>query len=353
MTTKSPTAVDPHSVERPNRRSVPGRVSAFALACVIAGCEGSGASGGDAAGRADGPTASSASAEPSAPVGPSAIVEAAASASALGGLRFAPLARVTAESQGLLTGSLAGEPAVSVLLHLSTTEQPLADRSPIAYFRLAQLLAPGLVPDTVLRGFTLGELSAAAKDEATRRRLRRDARALADGKVRAAVVKAPPPTALRVDVADLTQGGRTWGWENQLVARRPVEHDAELLASYQALLAVDYIAGNLNRRHARIDPGSQRLVAVEDNEVFSAHGVEGAVGDGFQRFSRFMVYSAELAERLSALQRDALERSLSDGGENLVTPKQIEEMLSRGQSLRKIVDTRIERRGRARALALP
>jgi hypothetical protein len=292
----------------------------------------------------------------SGPVSPAALDSALTDAVAgdtSGRLASSMLLKLQADSEGRLAGELAGSPPSRVLVVLSTKAAPLAYRAPVAYARVAEQLAPGLAPETVLRTFSLGELSGAAGDEGTRRLLRRDARVLADGRVRAAVLRAPASEARRVDVADLAQGGRAWSWENQLVARKAIEGDQNVLASYQALLAVDYCVGNLRRRQVLLDEKVGRLVAVEDNDVFSGQGVEGAVGDGLVRLSRFMTYSAGLTERLAALQRGLLEQRLRAAGEDLTTPKQIDEIMARSQAIHHLIQTRVEQRGRPRALALP
>lgn len=269
------------------------------------------------------------------------------------GTKTASLSQLVARD-GLLSGRLGGSPATPVRIILSTKHSPLAYGPPVAFYRVAERIQPGLTPLTQLRAFTLGALSQAASDDTTRRYLENNARVLADGTVRVAVVHLPPAPLRRVDVADLTQGGLAWSWESKLVSRQTVPPDAtSMLASYQALLMVDYVLGNLARRYALVDEKQKRLVAAEDNDVFTPRGVEGAVSDGLVRLSRFMTYPAAIAERLPGLDRDTVAQLLRSRGENLVTPKQVEEIISRKQSIQKLIETRIKQRGKAKALALP
>jgi hypothetical protein len=256
--------------------------------------------------------------------------------------------------EGALSGKLGDSAATPVRIILSTKHSPLAYGPPVAFHRVAERIQPGLTPLTQLRVFTLAALSQAALDDATRRHLENNARVLADGTVRAAVVHLPPTPLRRVDVADLTQGGVAWSWESKLVSRQSVDSDAaSMLASYQALLMVDYVLGNLARRYALLNEKQKRLVAVQDNDVFTPRGVEGAVSDGLVRLSRFMTYPAAIAERLSGLDRDTVAQLLRSRGENLVTPKQVDEIISRKQSIQRLIETRIKQRGKAKALALP
>jgi hypothetical protein len=92
---------------------------------------------------------------------------------------------------------------------------------------------------------------------------------------------------------------------------------------------------------------------VEENDVFSAHGVEGAVTDGLVRLSRFMTYSRAAAERLGALRQEKVERLLTIADEQLVAPKQMSEIIQRKQSVEKLISTRVAQRGKEKALALP
>jgi hypothetical protein len=180
---------------------------------------------------------------------------------ATGELMSASLRRLEVDSTGELRAQLAGPQPVRVALHLATKSEPLTYRCWIAYYRIGEQLAPGLVPPTVLRLLSLAELAVAAQDEQARRYLRRQARVLADGRVRAAVMQLPRGRGRRVDVADLTQGGQAWSWESQLVSRQlAFGKGASVLASYQALVAVDYVLGNLRSQRAPAGNRRQRCL---------------------------------------------------------------------------------------------
>jgi hypothetical protein len=268
----------------------------------------------------------------------------AASGPALAGLSF---------DAGRWRGQLGGRPIAIVL---STKQRPLAPNAPAAHFGLARLLAPDLVAPTKLHAIGLADLLRAAEGERERRALAESARVLADGSVRAALVELPAARLKSVDLGDLGEGRRAWAWESKLSTKSsPPEDQTALLASYQTLLAVDYVAANLIRREVMFDESQGRLLALEANDVFSAVPKEGAVGNGLGRLSGHLTYSKSLAERLAKLDKPAVEQALRAGPDRalLVTPKQLDEVIARKSTLERLIETRIKQRGRERALALP
>jgi hypothetical protein len=269
-------------------------------------------------------------------------------------LERAPLRSIRREADGSLTAELDAKVDFTVRVELATRDRPRAHRAPVAYERIAARVAPGLVPDAELRAIPLGELAKAALDTRTARHLEQVARVLSDGKVRACLSLIPRPGAVAVDLGDLSEGSRAFGWESALVRREPPkEAERALLASYQALLVVDYLAGNLARK--RVELAGERLLASMGNEVFSQRGVEAGVGDPLSRLLRHTAFSRRLQQRLSALERDSLERALRGPLDEglLVTPKELEEIVDRRRGIEKLVDGLVTRRGRDKALILP
>lgn len=304
--------------------------------------------------------------EPAGPPSPAALATAAAEPSAAPAavrasraprVKPAParpaLEALAMDGGGRLVARRRGRP---VRVVMATREAPLGPRAPAAYFQIAELVAPGLAPKTTLLELPLEELVTASKEEARARRAVERARVLATGRVEVALLELPATSARAVDLADLREGRTAWSWESKLVTRDgPPAELAKLLSSYQTLLAVDHLAGNLARREVLHDPARSVVVPVEDNDVFSQRGVDGAVGEASTRLHRHLVYSASLAERLNRLERPAIERVLSRSPDRslLVTPKQVDEILARKSSLARLIETRIRQRGRERALALP
>ena len=259
------------------------------------------------------------------------------------------LTSISGQSDGSLIGETSGGDRVRVIL--ATQAAPLAPEAPTAWAAVAGLVAPDARVPTDLRLIPLAELAHAAKGPRAKRAVRDHARVLADGTVTAALLHLPKEKLRRVDLGDASDGNITGRWETKLMTTEaPKDDDARLLASYQSLLAVDYLVENLIRGPVLFDEGAGRILGVEDNDVFSAKGVDGRVGDPLARLSRHLHWSKRLVDALRALGREKLEAALrSPRGTLLLTPKQVEEVLARRDAL---VRTAL-RRGEQRALTLP
>lgn len=270
-------------------------------------------------------------------------------------LEQTPIAKLVIEPGGRWVAELDRKPPLRAWLTVSTRERPLDARARGAHARISELLAPGLAAPTVLRSMTVKELVDAA-DPATRSAVQKKARVLANGTVEVALSLAPADHLLRVELPELGPEARVTSWETALGGRAAVpEREAPTLAAYQALLAVDYVAGNLIRRAVHLHEKSGRLTAAEDNEAFSMRPREGALSDGLTRLSRHMTYSKKLYDRLGSLDRAALEKALRWGDPEtlLSTPKQVDEALDRARAIRRLMDQRVKQRTEPQALALP
>ncbi len=334
----------------PSDRKIPGgqrrhmRALAAAVVALLAlvGCD---------KGKTEVAPAASARAAPPVSASPSAV-PALPSASASAAAQPAvpeQLASLRGQSDGTLVGRLASGPDVRVVV--ATKEAPLASDAPAAWAAIAGFAAPGVRVPTTLRLVPLAELSKAAQGVRAKALVRNHARVLADGTVSVAILRVPEDKLRHVDLGAATDGTIVAGWETKLMtAAVPSQPERALLAAYQSLLAVDYLTGNLVRGPVLLDEPASRIVAVEDNDVFSPHGRDGRVGDPLARLSRHLHWSKKLVADLRAISRPALDEALrSPRGTLLVTPKQVDEVLSRRDAL---VRTAL-RRGSARALTLP
>lgn len=243
----------------------------------------------------------------------------------------------------------------SVRVVLATKAQPLAAQGPAAHRAIAELVAPKASTETQFVAIPLRELSRAARDDRTRSSFR-ELRVLADGTVQSALITLPPGELERVDLGDVAPGARARAWEATLAAKETPPADQQaLLAAYQQLLAVDYLADNRRRRYAWLDADAGRLLALDDNDAFSAKWNERGVGDPYERLAAHGVYSKSLRERLEKLDAASLEARLRAGPDRslLIAPKQLDELMQRKQSLLRLIAGRVRLRTEARALALP
>ena len=242
-------------------------------------------------------------------------------------------------------------------LLFATRQHPLAHRGPVVCRRLAELIAPASVRQTTLEILPLGEVMRAAPDEPRRRKqLGQTLRVLADGRVRGALIAVPPDGFVPVDLTDELEGSAVFRWESALVRREMPErslHDG--LSAYQAVLVVDHLVQNQSRKSLFVGEGGTRVVAGEGSDAFTTQPVEGALAAPLTRLARHVSYSTSLVERLRALDRERLVKAFGTdlGGEMLVTPKEIDQILERKRGLLKLVDRLVKARGREKALCLP
>jgi hypothetical protein len=241
-------------------------------------------------------------------------------------------------------------------LHFATRELPLAHRGPVIHRRVAELIAPAVVPETTLSVLPWGELSRATREPRSRKLLAKTVRVLGDGSVRAALVAAPPLGLAKVDFTDELEGGAVFGWESALVRREtPADAARAGLAAYQAVLVVDHLVQNLRRQQVLLAEGGGALLAVQGNDAFTPQPVEGALANPLERLARHVTYSATLVERLRAVDRERLAQALHSGRDDeiLVTQKELDQILERKRGLEKLVEGLVARRGASKALALP
>ncbi len=242
----------------------------------------------------------------------------------------------------------------SVAIVFATKTAPLAPRAPGAHAGLSAEVSPATAAPTAIRRLPLRDVLAAAADDKARRELAKELRVLADGRVEATLVLLPQRRMVTLEVGRMLERTRAHKWETQLMSRTPPTEPVALLAAYQSILAVDALCMNLRRSKVVIDEKSSSVLALDDNDAFSASGRDGAIGDTLPRLSRHLVFSKALEQRLRKLDRTKIEAALRSPELGLlVTPKQLDEVEQRRQALLRLLDRRIKRRGRDKTLALP
>lgn len=331
------------------------RGHAVALLLGALGCErGSSPQAAASSAQTSAPLVESASElEPAAPVAPTRSAPPARESSPAERVRSAPLQNIVREGSGALSAELSGGGRAQLLL--ATKSAPLAPGALAVHAAVAELVSPETRVPTALRSVSSRELLAAAAEPGTRRWLAENARILADGTIDVTVVLAPSRALREVDISVLVEGQPAHGWEARLQTRAPPpEGERSSLAAYQAVLAVDALVRNQERVQVAWDEGSGRLLALRGNGAFSPGPTAGAVRDGQSRLSRHLFHSRRLRERLSRLERQGLEDALrAPRGGLLITPKQLDELLARRDTLLRIIDRRGAQRGGKDTLVLP
>jgi hypothetical protein len=238
-----------------------------------------------------------------------------------------------------------------IVLLLDLREAPERWRAQVAFHRLDRLLGTGVVPASVPRAPTFAELLSASRDDVVRALVRDATVVRPDGKVAAAAVLVPAATKSLGILAS----------NEEAMLRRLAEHPEAIEAAqapavhdYVAMLALDYIAGNVFRRAVEIRADG-RMFLVDNRGVFAEHPEARSIDAGLDRLKRVLHFPRELATSLPELTPARLEAQLRQGPyeEHLVHRRPLQEVQLRAHALRTLIDARRAERGDAVLLEVP
>src|SRR5262249_54061247 len=235
---------------------------------------------------APGPPAAAPSASASRPVSPEEIDPVARVLRSVRILRLKPVAGARARAgmfEASLEGASIGAPGVTTdrraWLSLARNADPVALRRPLAFSRLAAALGFHVVPTSVRRSISAGELGALLADQpATLELCRTQARIQNDGTVDAlltatamAAVGSPWPE-LRTQEVDPRSSLEARAWERALASPVPVDGERPtLVRDFVEMLVLDYLASFALRRTVVLLPDADALVLDDNREAFPSH----------------------------------------------------------------------------------
>lgn len=244
---------------------------------------------------------------------------------------------------------------------LAVDQHPIAQRRPLAFARLARALEMRVVPRTVVRRVTTGELGdLLANDAEARAYMTAHAAVLNDGTIDALVV-APSrgdattawKTMSRRDVVlDELPDVRVWTRAVTSPEALPDENKA-LLRDFVETLVLDYLSGNVSRRNVLFDDASEILL-VDNDGAFPAKNFPTGETKLLDRVKPIVRFPRSLRDALVRFDRERARRVLLPGTFEswLLSPRTLMLLDERRSTLLTLVEARIAEYGEHVVLSL-
>lgn len=247
-------------------------------------------------------------------------------------------------------------------LVLALDQQPIAHRRPLAFARLAQALGMHVVPPTVLRRVSTGELGAFFSSEPNvQAYLSAHAAIQNDGTVDA-LVTAPSrgngPNAWRVVsrreiVLDEAQEARAWALAVASIEAAPGENTA-LLRDYVEALVLDYLAGNIMRRSVLLDEATSELMLAENDGAFPRKIIPSGEARLLDRLKPVVRFPRSIRDILTKFDRARAREVFMVGAFDtwLLSPRTLMLIEERRSTLLTLIESRIIAYGEQAVLSL-
>lgn len=245
-------------------------------------------------------------------------------------------------------------------LWLALSADPVAHHRPLAYARLARALVTRVVPATMRRYLSAGDLAALADKDAEAMAILREARVLNDGSVEAllsarSTARAGSPwIAPEGKVLETEHARELATWERWAVAEAPVEgEDRELLRDYVEMLVLDYLAANDARRSAVL--AGRALVLVDNASAFPPHPAGSILDRMLRRLRAVSRFPRGIREALAAFDegRSAVTFAPGDFSTWILPPRTRVDLNERRAALLTLIEAKIVARGADAVLSLP
>lgn len=211
--------------------------------------------------------------------------------------------------------------SVQVTLALALDQQPIALRRSLALERLARALEMRVVPATVIRRVTTGELGDLfANDNETRTYLTAHASIQNDGTVDALLMapsRGDASTAWRMmsrrEIV-LEEAPEARSWANAVSSAEPLPNENKaLLRDYVETIVLDYLSGNVLRRSVQFDEGASEIVLAENGGAFPQKSFASGETRLLDRVKPVMRFPKTLRDALVQLDRQRCLRIFMPG----------------------------------------
>jgi len=249
-----------------------------------------------------------------------------------------------------------------VTLMLALDQHPTAHRRPLAFALLARELGTHIVPATVVRRVSTGELGAVFADVAdVRAYLTAHAAVQNDGTVDALMVAPSRGDATRAwnviarrDIV-LDEAPEARAWARWAASSEPLaDENANLLREYVEALVLDYLACNIMRRSVLLDESASELMLAESHGAFPPKISPGAEAHLLDRLRPVVRFPRRIRDALAKLDRSRAREVFMPGAFEtwLVAPRTLAALDERRIALLTLIESRIAEYGERAVLSL-
>jgi hypothetical protein len=245
------------------------------------------------------------------------------------------------------------ETAREVDVHPATRSDPVAYRTPVAFYELAAALGSRLVPRAETRAVPLATLLSWLSTERAGLAVVRDQlRILNDGTVTTLLIDSVPEGR----VIDWNSSNEVLAFRSWVEGRASVpERGRPLASAYLEAIVLDYLAGNVERRTAMMGPGDPPLYLLENATAFPDHPDHGNLDIRLDQLKKVTRFPRGFFARLYAFDKAAAESALHRGSFAtwLVSARPIVLMMERRRAVLSLLEARAAEIGEDSALSLP
>lgn len=258
-----------------------------------------------------------------------------------------------------------GAASAQVTMNLALDQNPLAHRRALALARLARELEMHVVPATIVRHVSTGELGAAFADEPdVQSYLAAHASIQNDGTV-AALVMAPSSgdeasawNATSRREMELEEMVEARSWAASAVSTEPLPNENKtLVRDYVEVLVLDYLSGNVMRRDVLFDETTSTLLLANNDGAFpwkSAYNVSRGEARLLDRLKPIVRFPRTLRDALLRFDRARAKEILTSGAFEswLLAPRMLVTLDERRATLLTLVQARVDAYGADVVLSL-
>jgi hypothetical protein len=279
--------------------------------------------------------------------------------------RFSAMTIVSWSRPGIYVATLdhpPSEASMQVTLALALDQHPIGHRRPLAFARLARALGMHVVPPTVVRRISTGELGAIFENDAEAKAyLSAHAAVQNDGTIDA-LLMAPS----RSDDAAawnakthrpivLDEAPEALAWARAVASVEPVPgENTTLLRDYVEALVLDYLSCNIMRRSLVLDDAQNELLAIENDGAFPLKNFANAEARLLERLKPVVRFPRSLLDALTLFDRIRARDVFMPGTFDtwLVSPRTLMLVDERRLALLSLIAARVEEYGEPMVLSL-
>lgn len=245
---------------------------------------------------------------------------------------------------------------------LALDQHPVVHRKAWGFALLAKALGMRVVPPTVVRRVSTGELGELlANDAEARAYMSAHASVLNDGTIDALVMapsRGSGQTAWRtISRREIifTELLEARAWERAVASIEPLPNENKaLLRDYVEVLALDYLACNVMRRGVLLDEGDSELLLVDNEGAFPPKNFAHAEAQLLERLKPIVRFPRGMLDALMRFDRERARETFMAGTFDawILSPRTLMLLDERRLALLSLIAARVEEYGRDVVLSL-